>query len=185
MKKLYKLKWYRYVILPLLVLISFTVAKGQATVVYADPALGSFDITNLSDVSVNANALQQNSIYKLKLDILNNDLVTPIPGGTMYVEIGLGSKFILAPGFDYTNAPLNNYFTFQYISGSQPKVRCYLTNTLPADFFGKFVFNVKANTQGASTVTGNIYFTNTSYESPYTIKYGRKLILEMKHQILH
>jgi sugar lactone lactonase YvrE len=26
----------------------------------------------------------------------------------------------------------------------------------------------------------NIYFTNTSYESPYTIKYGRKLILEMK-----
>jgi sugar lactone lactonase YvrE len=26
----------------------------------------------------------------------------------------------------------------------------------------------------------NMYFTNTSYESPYTIKYGRKLILEMK-----
>jgi len=26
----------------------------------------------------------------------------------------------------------------------------------------------------------NIYFTNTSHESPYTIKYGRKLILEMK-----
>ena len=26
----------------------------------------------------------------------------------------------------------------------------------------------------------NIYFTNTSYQSPYTIKYGRKLILEMK-----
>jgi sugar lactone lactonase YvrE len=29
---------------------------------------------------------------------------------------------------------------------------------------------------------GNIYFTNTSSESPYTIKYGRKLILEMKPQ---
>lgn len=28
--------------------------------------------------------------------------------------------------------------------------------------------------------TQNIYFTNTSSESPYTIKYGRKLILEMK-----
>ena len=27
---------------------------------------------------------------------------------------------------------------------------------------------------------GSIYFTNTSSESPYTIKYGRKLILEMK-----
>lgn len=27
---------------------------------------------------------------------------------------------------------------------------------------------------------GNIYFTNTSYESSYAIKYGRKLILEMK-----
>lgn len=26
----------------------------------------------------------------------------------------------------------------------------------------------------------NIYFTNTSYDNPYTIKYGRKLILEMK-----
>ena len=26
----------------------------------------------------------------------------------------------------------------------------------------------------------NIYFTNTSYENPYTVKYGRKLILEMK-----
>lgn len=28
----------------------------------------------------------------------------------------------------------------------------------------------------------NMYFTNTSSESPYTIKYGRKLILEMKAQ---
>lgn len=27
---------------------------------------------------------------------------------------------------------------------------------------------------------GTVYFTNTSSESPYTIKYGRKLILEMK-----
>lgn len=27
----------------------------------------------------------------------------------------------------------------------------------------------------------NMYFTNTSSESPYTIKYGRKLILEMKY----
>jgi len=161
MKKLYQLKWYRFVLLPLLALISFTAAKSQATVVYADPALGSFDITNLANVSVNANALHQNSIYKLKLDVLNNDLVTAIPGGTMYVEIGLGSKLVLAPSFDIANAPLNNYFTFQYISGSQPKIRCYLTNTLPADFFGNFEFNVKANAQGASTITGNIFFTST------------------------
>jgi len=160
MKKLYQFKWYRYILLPLLAIISFTTAKSQ-TVVYADPALGSFDITNLSNVPVNANALQQNSIYKLKLDILNVDFLNAIPAGTMYVEIGLGSRCILAPGFDVTNAPLNNYFTFQYITGSQPKIRCYLTNTLPADFFDKFVFNIKANTQGASTFTGNIFFTNT------------------------
>lgn len=162
MKKLYQFKWYRYVLLPLLALVSFTAVKGQATVVNADPALGSFDITNLADVSVNANALQQNSIYKLKLDVLNFDLTNAIPGGTMYVEIGFGSRFILAPGFDIANAPLNNYFFFQYITGSQPKMRCYLINDLPADFFGKFVFNVKANTQGQSTATGNILITNTA-----------------------
>ncbi|MEO7307845.1 MAG: hypothetical protein ABIR78_00215 [Ferruginibacter sp.] len=160
MKKLYQFKWYRYVLLPLLAIISFTPVKSQ-TVVTADPAFGSFDITDLSDVSINALQLHQNSIYKLKLDFNNLHFTNEIPGGTMYVEIGLGSKFILAPAFDISNAPLNNYFNFQYIPGTQPKIRCYLVNNFPADFFGKFVFQVKANVLGSSTVTGNIYFTNT------------------------
>lgn len=156
----YRLK---YLMLLMVLISALGNVKAQVTVVYADPAVGSFDITDLSDNSVNANALQLNSIYKLKLDVLNLDLANAIPDNTAYVEIGLGSKLILAPGFDLNTAPYNNYFTFTYITGSQPKIRCTLHAPLPASFAGQLVFYVKANIQGAqSTVTGNFYVSNNN-----------------------
>ncbi len=163
---------FRYILLLLIPIISTLSSFAQATPVSADPALGSFDITNFADVSLNANALSLNSIYKIKLDVFNLNLSNPIPPNTVIVDIGLGTKFVLDPAVTinaatlnayFASAPLSSYFTFTYITGgSQPIIRCTLTNTLPNDFNDIFVFAVKANTQGTSNVTSNFFITNNN-----------------------
>lgn len=147
-------------------------ANAQATPVNADPALGLFDITNLGDLSINANTLVLNGIYKIKLDVFNLNPTDVIPPNTVLVDIGFGTKFILDPALTATptilnnylsNAPLNTYFTYTYItSGSQPKIRCTLSSTLPNNFSGQFVFNVKANTNGISNLTSNFFVVNNN-----------------------
>ncbi len=134
----------------------------QATVVFADPALGSVDITTTNDQAIDANALFLNGIYKVKLDVFNFNFTNAIPVNTAYVELALGSKFVIDPAFNLSNAPLNNYFTFSYITGSQAKIRCEITNPLPADFIGQLVFNVQAKTPGVSFVTGNFFVSNNN-----------------------
>ncbi len=143
---------------------------AQVTPVNADPALGSFDITNLGDVPVDANTLFINGIYKIKLDVFNLNQTNVIPPNTVLVDIGFGTKFILDPALTATpailnnylsNAPLSTYFTYTYItSGSQPKIRCTLSSALPNDFIGQFVFNVKPSTNGISNLTSNFFITN-------------------------
>jgi hypothetical protein len=172
MKKKYLFLSLRYILICLIAIISSLSGYAQATPVFADPALGSFDVTNLSDVSVDANTLSINGIYKIKLDVFNLGFSSAIPSGTCYVDIGLGTKFILNPAVTInptvlnnylSNAALSNYFTFTYITtGSQPKIRCTITSSLPSDFFGQFIFDVKANTQGTSNVTGNFFVANSN-----------------------
>ncbi len=154
-------------VLPIMVMITVCVAIShagytQATPVFADPALGSVDITTTTDQPVDANTLFLNGIYKLKLDVFNFSFTSAIPVNTAYVELALGSKFVIDPAFNLSSAPLNNYFTFSYITGSQAKIRCEITNPLPADFNGQLVFNVKANAPGVSNVTGNFFVSNNN-----------------------
>jgi hypothetical protein len=172
MKKKHLFLPFRYILILFIPIISSMSSYAQATPVFADPALGSFDVTNLSDVSVDANSLSINSIYKIKLDVFNLSLTSAIPPGTCYVDIGLGTKFILDPAVTanatvlnnyLSNAPLSNYFSFSYITtGAQPKIRCTITNALPFDFYGQFIFDLKANTQGTSNVTGNFFIGNNN-----------------------
>jgi hypothetical protein len=172
MKKKYIPSTFRYILILLVSIISSLAGFAQVTPVSADPALGSFDITDFADVSLNANALSLNSIYKVKLDVFNLSLSTPIPDNTVRVDIGLGTKFVLNPAYTVNaatlnaylaSAPLSSYFTFTYITGgSQPIIRCTLTSELPKDFNDIFVFEVKANVQGTSNVTSNFFITNNN-----------------------
>ena len=167
MKKNYIFLSFRYLLL-LLISCIFSLSSYAQTTVSADPALGSFDITDLANVSVNANTLMLNGLYNIKLDMFNLNLSNPIPPNTIYIEIGLGTKFILDPAITditayFSTAPLSTYFTFTYITtGSQPVIRCTLTTQLPSDFIDQFVFRLKAITQGTSTVSSNISVANNN-----------------------
>jgi hypothetical protein len=172
MKKNYVFLSFRYTLILLIPIIASLSSYAQTTPVFADPALGSFDVTNLADVSVDANSISLNSVYKIKLDVFNLSLSSAIPANTAFIDIGLGTKFILNPAVTanatvlnnyLSNAALSNYFTFSYITtGSQPKIRCIINTALPIDFNGQFVFDVKANTLATSTVTGNFFVANNN-----------------------
>jgi hypothetical protein len=171
MKKKYIYLPFRYIIILFVSAISSFSSYGQ-TPVAADPALGSFDITNLADVSVNANTLALNGIYKIRLDVFNLNLSNPIPANTFNIEVDLGTKFILDPAVTanaatlnayLTSLPLSNYFTFTYITtGIRPIMRCTLTAELPNDYIDQFVFRVKAITFGTSIVKGDVFIANNN-----------------------
>lgn len=153
--------WHRLLILLPLFL---TATKMQAqTSVFADPALGSFDITTQTDAPVNANTLTGNVVYKLKLVVLNNDQQFAIPSGTAYIRIGLGSKMTVDPAFNLATAPLNNYFSYSVISSAgQTDIYCLINQALPASFAEEMVFNVKVTGSGASTISGNFLIFNNN-----------------------
>jgi hypothetical protein len=177
MKKKFLSIGFRFLIMGFITIPSSLQGHTQSVVI-ADPALGSFDITDMSDVSVDANLLPLNGIYKLKLSVQNlstynpaNPNINDIPPSTCYVLIGLGSKFILDPAVTvdattlanyFANSPLSSYFHFTYFPGSQANIRCDLIATLPADFIGDFEFKVKTKLIGTSTVTGNFYIANNN-----------------------
>ena len=168
MRKFYLEIRTKIVLLFIGIVTCFTV-NAQRTPLFADPALGSFDITNLGGVSVDANSLNTGSSYLLKLSVqnLSSDPAANnfIPPNSALVDIGLGSKMSLDPTYNLNTAPLNNYFTFQYITvaGEQPKIRCNINTDIPRDFFGEFSFRVIAGPpQGSSTVTGNFFIVNNN-----------------------
>jgi hypothetical protein len=150
-------------ILVLLMAITLVGRTQAQTVVIADPGVVSFDITTLADVSVDANALALNAIYKLKLTVFNLDQVNAIPDSTAYIRIGLGSKLILDPAFVLANAPYNNYFTWtSQFNNGQVEIYGILHAPLPPDFIGELSFNIKANVLGTSTVSGNFLVSNNN-----------------------
>ncbi len=171
MKKKYVFLSFRYILILLVSSISSLSSNAQ-TPVAADPALGAFDITNLGDVSVNANTLALNGIYNIRLDVFNLNLSNPIPPNTFNIEVDLGTKFILDPAVTanaatlnayLTSLPLSNYFTFTYITtGIRPIMRCTLTSELPNDYIDQFVFRVKAIAYGTSIVKGDVFITNNN-----------------------
>lgn len=133
------------------------------TPVTADPGVISFDITDPGDVPVNANSLSQNSIYKLKLGVLNGSQANAIPDGSAYIRIGLGTKLIVDPSFNLAAAPYNEYFTWStQVNSGQVEIFGILHTPLPADFIGELSFNVKANITGGSSTSGNFLVSNNN-----------------------
>lgn len=162
MKKFYQLT-HRKFSLFLLGLFLFLSSSHAQVPVSADPGVGSFDITTMAGVPVNANALVKNIVYKLKLFILNGDQVNAIPPNTVEIRIGLGSKMILNPSFNLAAAPFFNYFTWTSSTvGSQVQISGVLHTALPPNFAEELEFEVKPSLQGNSTVSGNFLVVNNN-----------------------
>lgn len=136
-------------------------------IVHADPAVGSFDITDLNDIPVDANNLVDGTFYLLKLSFQNLSFVNAIPPNTAYLKIGLGLNMVMDPSFNLATAPYSEYFTWTYdVSQSQPFIVGTLHDFLPAFFDGVAVFRIKAfipappPIQVTSTVSANFLNAN-------------------------
>ena len=140
----------------------FNQVKTQAQVYHADPALVGFDITDLSDVAVDANLLNLNSVYKLKLQLTNFG-PDEIPVNTTELIIGLGLYLEVDPAFDLSTAPLSNYFTWTKTidPSGQVTITGNLHTPLPKliGFAYEAVFNIKplslTPSGNAPAITGN------------------------------
>lgn len=155
------MKNYIKILLVATALLFFAPAKAQFQVVFADPGLGQFSLTNVNGSSTNTIVAGQS--YVLKLRVLNNDAVKAIPGGTTYVRIGLGTKFQFDPTYNVALSPYQNYFTYYAFNmGVQDEFFC-LVNNLPPGFDGELSFRIKAKTTpGTSTVSANFLVYNAS-----------------------
>ena len=140
----------------------------KAQVYHADPGLVGFDITDLSDVSVDANLLNLNSVYKLKLQLTNTG-PDEIPVQTTELIIGLGLYLEVDPGFDLSTAPLSNYFTWTKtidVNG-QVTITGNLHTPLPQSYSAyEAVFNIKPLSLTPSgfppAITGNWTIINNN-----------------------
>jgi hypothetical protein len=153
----------RFIVL-LLFAISISV-KGISQVI-ADPSIGTIRVTNLSDVDLNANALPNNTVVKIKVPI-NNLSANALPSGTCKVQIGLGSKFVLEQPFDPSAVTGDPYFNWIFTTNSgQTQLIGVLIAPLPANYQAIANIRAVANVDGQSTITANFLITNHNTTTP-------------------
>ena len=151
----------------LIVLLGFTqLTQAQITPVIADLGVGLPYLTDMSNNNINPNAVGMNSLLRLKLDLYNFEQTVTIPPQTFQVVIGLGTRLVLAPGFNLATAPLSNYFSWtSNLNNGQVQIIGTLISTLPADFFQNNTasFDLKAILLGGpSTITAQLAFINNN-----------------------
>ena len=119
------------------------------------PVLGMPCLVDLSNRSVNANKLPLNQLVKLKLPIINMNLVHAFSKNMGRILIQLGSKIVLATAFDLASEQLSEYFT--WTSNMDTHGQLILTGNLikelPVGFSGNAQFVFKCIETGNSTVT--------------------------------
>lgn len=142
-----------------------TILLANPGVATADPAVGQMYFTTTSGSVQNANTLLMApapDLYDINVPFYNLNQLNQVPNGTINFTINLGSKLVLAPGFNLATAPLSTYFTFtQSVVGAGNVV---ITGTqiaaIPADFDGTAIFRVKGDSACKSNVVANIVITN-------------------------
>lgn len=142
---------------------SITVSSGST---FADPAVGQMYFTTTSGAVQSANSLllaPSAALYDINIPFYNLNQINSVPNGTIRFTVNLGSKLVLAPGFNLATAPLSTYFTW---SQSVVAGNVLLTGTqiaaIPADFNSIGIFRVKGNLACKSNVVSNIVIVNTS-----------------------
>jgi hypothetical protein len=132
-----------------------------STPVTSDPSVGQMNFTTLANASQSANNLLFTQDYKLRIPFFNLSQSDVVPNGTISLKINLGSKLILAPGFNLATAPLSNYFTFTSATVADSVI---ITGTqiaaIPEDFASNLVFNVKGKLSCTANVSTKINVVN-------------------------
>ena len=148
-------------------LISLFIAMQVQGQIIADPATGQMDITNQLDISLNANAISQNSIVLLKVPVYNLHQLTALPAGSCKFIIRLGSNVIPDPAFIIATAPLSNYFAWtSAIVNGQVVITGDLIIPLPGDFAQIAIFKLKGNALGTSIIESSFLVTNHNTNTP-------------------
>ena len=142
-----------------------TTVLSNPGVATADPAVGQMFFTTTLGAMQNANTLLMApapDLYDINVPFYNLNQLNQVPNGTIKFTVNLGSKLVLAPGFNLAASPLNTYFTWsQAIVGAGNVV---ITGTqiaaIPADFDGNIIFRVKGDSACKSNVVANVVITN-------------------------
>jgi hypothetical protein len=144
-------------IFTLVFLLNCLVSQSQ---LIADPALSQVVFTDsLGNVIIDSFPL--GSIVRLNIPIKNLDSGNGLPGGTCKIKVGLGSKLILAPGFDLSTVSGSQYFEWIAENNSgQIQLTGELKNNLPASYATIAVFEVQGSILDFSTITANFLVTN-------------------------
>ncbi len=137
------------------------IGQGRSAVI-ADPSLGKLELTNFAGQVLDANNLQSDQLIKLKVPVGSISHGKALPAGSCIIKIGLGSKLLLDPGFDLTNAGGNSYFNWtSSVNGGQLQLSGELVNTLPATVSSiDLSFRLKVKEEGNSAITANFLITN-------------------------
>ncbi len=132
-----------------------------ATPVTADPAVGQMNFVTIANASQSANTLLFTQDYKLRVPFYNLSQTDVVPNGTIKVTVDLGTKLVLASGFNLATAPLSTYFTWTSATVSGHVI---ITGTqiaaIPADFASTLMFNVHGSLSCTSTIAANISVVN-------------------------
>lgn len=138
----------------------------------ADPGIGAMDITDINNVSLQANSLVAGSTILVKIPVQNLNETNAVNSGAVSIKLGAA----LSPDATYSlaTAPLSNYFTWSY-NNTTKVISGTLTNAFPADQYGlNAVFKLTVATSGTGTVEST--FAATPDENPVnnkaTLAYG-------------
>ena len=134
------------------------VLLGLSAVTYgqnADLTVNLPEVTDLGGKALNASSLSTGQELSLRIPVMNMNQRQAAAAGSCRLEIDLGTKLSLDPGFNLSGSALSNYFTWtEGVSASGGLVISgKLRADLPADFMGTAVLNLKCQEPGLSEIT--------------------------------
>jgi len=126
----------------------------------ADPAVEQVSFTDLAGNSI-IDTMPLGYIAQLNVPIRNLAAGNGLPAGSCKIKIGLGTKMILAPGFDLGTVNSSQFFqwTAAFVGG-QVQLTGELVAPLPANYSAIAKFNVQGDVLEYSTITTNFLVSN-------------------------
>ena len=157
-----KSKGFKCLIAAGFMVASLTGTAQNRSAVIADPQLGALVLTDFSGSTLNPSNLQADQLIKLRVPIAFENGGKLLPAGSAKIKIGLGSRLVLDPGFDVTDAGASSYFKWTAVeNGGQLEVTGELVNELPSTVSNVTLsFRLKVKEEGNSAITANFLITN-------------------------
>ena len=144
--------------------VSAATTLANPGIASADPAVGQMFFTTSTGAAQSANSLllaPSGALYDINIPFYNRNQLNVVPNGTINFRVNLGSKLVVAPGFNLATAPLSAYFSYaQSVVGGNVIITGTQIATIPADFDAIATFRVKGDSACRSNVVSNIVITN-------------------------